>query len=223
MKKYYNEVLYLIICSFISYSFFYIRNTYIEPEDFHFRFMIWNLILAWIPYLCSFLFLFFQSKRFLIFSFPLIIVWFFFFPNSFYLITDLIHIKRHVNNIHWFSVIMLFSFTWTGIILGFASLNHIFESIKNKTKFLEQVVFIESFIFLTSLGIYLGRIPRWNSWDVLSKPINLIKETLDIFINYEKNKEALIFIGSYFIIINMIWLGISLFKKNTIFESNFDI
>ena len=36
-------------------------------------------------------------------------------------------------------------------------------------------------IYLAAFGIYIGRFWRWNSWDVLGNPAELVQETFDRF------------------------------------------
>ena len=61
----------------------------------HYGFMMWNLFLAWIPLLCSIIaFRFYERKFFSYVIFPpLAFLWLLFFPNSPYLVTDLIHLR----------------------------------------------------------------------------------------------------------------------------------
>ena len=43
------------------------------------------------------------------------------------------------------------------------------------------MVFVGVILLLSSLGVYIGRFNRWNSWDVLSKPGQIIMDIVNDF------------------------------------------
>ncbi len=134
-----------------------------------FLFLVWNLFLAWIPYWIALLlpFLYRQSK--LIFVVGLFF-WLLFFPNAPYIITDLLHLRSRQPIPHWYDVMLIFSFAWTGWCLGMASLFQIHQLVKR----IWHPIVVWSFIIismgLAGLGIYIGRFQRWNSWDIFTQP-----------------------------------------------------
>ena len=69
-------------------------------------FLIWNLFLAWIPYLMSILLRYNKSESKFI-KYGLLVSWLIFFPNALYIITD---------------SVLLFWSAWIGFLLGFLSL-----------------------------------------------------------------------------------------------------
>src|SRR5512141_1443475 len=80
----------LSLCSALCIAFFAGR-VYLSRNG-TFAFLVWNLILAWVPYLCSMLAIALfrrQSLRFLI-VLPALL-WLLFLPNAPYLLTDLRH------------------------------------------------------------------------------------------------------------------------------------
>ncbi|MCB0402451.1 MAG: DUF1361 domain-containing protein [Flavobacteriales bacterium] len=146
-----------------------------------FIFLVWNLFLAWIPYLISQHLTRNHPKTSRAVLLLLGCVWLLFFPNAPYLLTDLIHLKPRTDAPFWFDLILLISFSWTGVLMAYKSL-HGFQQIVHhyfgKTK---ALLFVVSCSFLSGYGIYLGRFQRYNSWDVLTNPVNLlydIKSTL---------------------------------------------
>ena len=38
-------------------------------------------------------------------------------------------------------------------------------------------------IGLSGLGVYIGRVLRWNSWDILTRPLELFQDLFNILIN----------------------------------------
>ena len=149
-----------------------------------FSFLVWNLILAWIPYLISRMSLtFLKKKSKMFFIWIALFLWFIFFPNAPYILTDLIHLQ-HLNVAPlWYEAIMIFSFAWTGLILSFYSLTNIQTLVTEMYgKVLGWIVIIFS-IILSGFGIYIGRFLRWNSWDIFFDTRNLFKDIFERIID----------------------------------------
>jgi uncharacterized membrane protein len=136
-------------------------------------FLAWNIFLAWIPCMISSLFKKMNDKSkwksALVFC-----CWLAFFPNALYIVTDLIHIQHESPVPKWFDALLLFSSAVLGLMLAFISLYRV-EAFLSKTvssKF--QAPLILLILFLGSFGVYLGRFLRWNSWDIISNPFQLL-------------------------------------------------
>ena len=136
-----------------------------------FIFLVWNIFLAWIPFFIS---SFLQTAGSATWKqYGLLFAWLLFFPNSLYIITDLIHLDRETGIPKWFDAILIFSASTAGLMMAFISLYRV-------EKFLYKIVagklvnpLIMFILFLGSFGVYLGRFLRWNSWDIISKPVQL--------------------------------------------------
>jgi uncharacterized membrane protein len=161
--------------------------------------------LAWIPYGLSEAILSKKRKN-LFFIGLLFFSWFIFYPNSLYIVTDLIHlgIKRDAAPL-WFDFIMISVFSWTGILLGFFSLHSFQQWIQKKFGKIQGWLLVGVMIFLSSFAIYLGRFLRWNSWDILANPHKLLTDVLELFIHFGSYAEVwlfcftvgVIFLGAY--------------------------
>lgn len=136
-----------------------------------FIFLVWNLFLAWIPFYVSALLQLFKQKRRV--SYLLLITWLLFFPNSLYLITDLIHVGRGSDFPRWFDAILIFSAAVLGLLMAFISLYRVEQFLETKMKQRVVHALMIFILFLGSFGVYLGRFLRWNSWDVLHQPHRL--------------------------------------------------
>jgi uncharacterized membrane protein len=79
--------------------------------------LIWNLILAVIPYFFALLAVRYRGWQFWLFSF----FWLLFFPNSLYIFTDFIHLGKDPAMIHY-DIVYISSVALAGLISGFASL-----------------------------------------------------------------------------------------------------
>ena len=158
-------------------------------------YLIWNLFLAWIPYIVS---LYFIKKETPIKIFiPLFIFWLIFFPNAPYLVTDIMHIISSPASFIWYDSLLFFFFGWIGLLLGMISLFHIHQYLKNHLSVLisETIIFI--ICFVSSFGIYLGRFERWNSWDLFLNPINLIKDSLNISTGFTDGVNPILFVSIF--------------------------
>jgi len=135
--------------------------------------LVWNLFLAWIPFVLAYLAYMVRSSRLLIlvlipiFAF----LWVIFFPNAPYILTDLQHLSDPAANVPiWYDVIMLVWFSWTGMLMGVVSLNLMHEMVKRELNRAAGWSFVVLMSGLTGAGIYVGRFVRLNSWDVLQNP-----------------------------------------------------
>jgi uncharacterized membrane protein len=139
----------------------------------HYLFLVWNLFLAWIPFMISSLFnkVINKSKWKQGFVFC---CWLVFFPNALYIVTDLVHLDKESAVPKWFDAVLLFSSAVVGLMMAFISLHRV-ETYLYKTvhkKMLSPLIVL--ILFLGSFGVYLGRFLRWNSWDILSNPFQLL-------------------------------------------------
>lgn len=145
--------------------------------------MIWNLFLAWIPFVMAFMayWLHFTRDKWG----PLIagcaLIWLLFLPNAPYMLTDLVHLRYRDDSLVWYDLMLLLWFAWTGFMLGFGSIYLMQVVVTDSWGPFTGWTFAISAIGLTSFGIYLGRFLRWNSWDVLRNPIALLADIYSRF------------------------------------------
>lgn len=71
---------------------------------------------------------------------------------------------------------MLFSFAWSGLLLGLVSLRDVHIVIAQKTNHFLGWLFVVMAILFGAMGVYMGRYLRWNSWDVFIDPIELLHD-----------------------------------------------
>lgn len=158
----------------VAFGFLLLLIRVIKTDSIFFIFLVWNLFLASIPYGITFLL---SLKRFhsLIF-WPLFSVWLLFLPNSPYILTDLQHLRISNLSSIWFDVLLLLSFAFNGLIIGFTSLQMMQSLLYQycSKKVANGMIYI-SFI-LCGFGIYLGRVLRWNSWDILQDPLGIVAD-----------------------------------------------
>lgn len=149
-------------------------------------FLIWNLFLAYIPYFLSssiFKNFFNKSKKTQNSLYGL--VWLLFIPNSFYILTDFTHL--HFKTTFQFSLDMLIisSFCFVGFYVGLLSIHTIRQLVIAKYGNTKGNIFILIISYLSAFGIYLGRVLRFNSWDIISKPIQLAYTSIYALFSFE--------------------------------------
>ena len=148
--------------------------------------LIWNLFLAWIPFMLSYfahLVSWRRSTLYLIIP-AIAFLWLIFFPNAPYMLTDLQDLSRRATNAPlWYDVIIVVWCSWTGMMLGVISL-YLMQDIVVRT-FGRTTGWLFVFIIsaLSSFGIYIGRFVRLNSWDILQNPAETAQEILGIVID----------------------------------------
>ena len=203
MKNFYQKNIPKEIRISLLVSFILILFRIILSDSIDFAYLIWNIFLALIPFIISSVFLVFKDKikdtRYLFLFILGSIIWLIFFPNTFYLVTDLIHLGEGGFVPIWYDGLMLLSIAWLGIILGFYSLFQIEELFLNKFNTIISRITTTCLIFLTSFGVYLGRFIRLNSWDLFLESKESLDNIWNIFKNKNNLKEAFIFTFIFFI------------------------
>lgn len=143
-----------------------------------FLFLVWNLLLAWIPYLSAAWADALHRRRprqwwLLI---PPGLLWLAFFPNAPYLVTDLLHLRERTPIPIWYDIGMLAVFAWAGLFLGVFSLRIMQRLVRDYLGALLSWCFVFLVLALGGLGIYLGRFLRWNSWDLVFSPRGVLND-----------------------------------------------
>lgn len=149
-----------------------------------FRFMVWNLGLAWIPYLLA-----------LALTLPalegpgaarrltrgaILCGWIAFLPNAPYVLTDLVHIQARPPVPVWYDSLMLGMFGLTGLLLGVRSLALVQARVATRWGALVGWATAAAATALCGVGIMIGRFERWNSWDLATRPRRLLADLLPL-------------------------------------------
>lgn len=177
--------------------------------DHNFRWMVWNTFLAVIPLGLS-LWLFRLPGRRRLLWWVGVAVFLAFLPNSPYVLTDIIHLVNDIRHSHsiWVITLVLFPVYLLVMAVGFEAY---VMSIINVGYYLERqgwkrwILPSELIIHaLCAIGIYLGRFNRFNSWDILTQPDELVSS----MVNELSNKRPLVIIVVTFgVITGMYWLA----------------
>lgn len=181
-RKRLEETLFLGVLTLFCLGLSIFRLTFTNTKVF--LFLNWNLFLALVPWaLTSFSILFpgFAKRKVTLFILPA--AWLLFFPNAPYILTDLFHLRSRSSAPIWFDLVLILSFAWTGLLYGFLSLWDIEKMLRQSVNRLGVTAISVGLLLLGSFGIYLGRYLRWNSWDIISEPFNLMYDIGDRIMN----------------------------------------
>ena len=170
-----SQTLYPILLStFFALALFAARV--LQSHSFVYQNLIWNLFLAWMPYMFSFWAAALYATgigRWWVIIFPGFL-WLIFFPNAPYIITDFLHLANRPGVPMWYDILMLATFAWTGCFLAIASLRTMQIIVRNHLGWLMSWVFAGTALTLGGLGLYLGRFSRWNTWDIFISPKEIL-------------------------------------------------
>ena len=185
-------------------------------------FLNWNLFLAGIPILLSTLMVDMDARNAGARQLPFLFFgWLIFFPNAPYILTDFFHFRDRMVMPMWFDLGILIAFSWTGMLMGLKSLHDIELIIRKRFSDLKSSLLIILILFMSSFGVYLGRIVRWNSWDAITEPVNVFTDIMARVIFPMDHPRAWGMTILYGIILNMIYWSIRLMgfkdRKDTLF------
>ncbi|MBW7881994.1 MAG: DUF1361 domain-containing protein [Caldilineaceae bacterium] len=182
----------LAMSSAMSVSIYLARVWYADTTRFFF--LNWNLLLAWIPLALALAMSYpsRQSRRPGITHLALFGLWLLFFPNAPYIVSDLMHLGVRDRVPLWYDTILLFSYAWNGLVLGFASLWLVQGLVTAWYGRIAGWCVVLATLFAGGFGIYLGRFQRWNSWDVLVDPIGIARELLFQFVTPFDHPRAVV-------------------------------
>jgi uncharacterized membrane protein len=154
-------------------------------------FMTWNLFLAIIPCVLSFILFAKRSPK----QLPVSPMWWFgvaafiaFLPNAPYIITDIIHFVKDLrmseasdNGIIFILIPQYVVFIFLGFQCYVISLINLIQYL-GWLKLVKNTFWLEiSINFICAVGVYLGRVNRLNSWHVITHPIQVIREIIENF------------------------------------------
>lgn len=195
----------LLLCSLFSVGLMLFRIIY--TGHLLFAFLAWNLFLAYVPYAISKQ-LGIQSIKTKWKFFLYCFVWLLFIPNSFYIITDLFHLDMNEDVPLWYDLALLLSFAWSGLLFGILSVRQMEKLFENHFSKKFDLLFILPIMALNGFGVYIGRYLRFNSWDVLTNPFQLINDIVFLFVHPIRNRFDWSMIVCYTVLLALIYYAI---------------
>lgn len=160
---------------FFAGLFYIISNANIIGPDLN-----WNMFLALVAYDLAVLTFYLPNRWLAILS---TLVWLAFFPNTFYMLTDIFHMGFVEGGYRDNDVVVRFmiyiSSILFGVLCGMESWNLIVQ--RFKLSWLQVYIAVPILSGLSALAISIGRFERFNSWDLAQDPMEVVRAIIDTF------------------------------------------
>jgi uncharacterized membrane protein len=188
---------------------FFVYRVFISA-NWRYGFVIGNLVLAWLGLVFGWLLArrvknnSWLSWR----SIVLTILWLVFLPNTWYVLTDFLHVKPTGEVSEIYDIVLIGTLVINGFILGFTSLYLVHKQIIKRMSENRSFIVIAGVILLSSFAIYLGRNLRWNSWDVIANPSGVILSVSDRIIDPLGHPRAINITGLFFVLLCSVYFSI---------------
>src|SRR5487761_1586084 len=168
-----------------------------------FDYFIWNLFLAWLPLVfASWLVATLKRKRWSSWeAMGVTFLWLIFLPNSFYMVSDFIHLQEVQPADALYDALLFTSFIYVGVLLGFSSLYMVHLELKRRFSAMVSAGLMALTLLTSSFAIYLGRDLRWNSWDVLTNPGGLLFDISDRLLHPAAYPDMLVTVSAFFVLL----------------------
>lgn len=172
---------------------------FLSTDSFEYWYFVWNLFLAWVPVgFAVWLTRRLKTEKWATLRNGILtLAWLLFLPNSFYLVTDLIHLKQTYEIDYLFDIVMFGHFIMNAYIAGFIAVYMVHRHIERVLGTLRGLLVVLVVFVLSGYAIYLGRVLRWNSWDVLINPAALLFDVSEGVVN-PVTAAHIVFITSLF-------------------------
>ncbi len=139
-------------------------------------YLAWNLVLAMVPACAALMLVNADRQRATaVERLGWGVLWLLFLPNAPYIVTDLVHFAPRPPVPLWYDTAMVVSFVCTGLLLGYGSVADVQAVVARRFGTAAGWWLAMAAMLLSGLGIYMGRFLRWNSWDAVTRPHELLR------------------------------------------------
>lgn len=178
-----------------------------------FYFLAWNLFLAWVPMVFAQLAAVNWDQRRPVLAMLAGLIWLGFFPNAPYIVTDLFHLRARPPVPLWLDLWIFMHFAWLGLMIGFASLRSLHHAVTTRHGIGLGWIFAVLSLAAASVGIYLGRFQRWNTWSVLTHPQELMSGVMRGMETSTTDPRVIGFTAACFVFLLLAYLSISSWNR----------
>jgi len=207
-RQFVHALGYATLVSVGLYGYGVLRN-----DSLVYGYLLWNLFLAWSPLvLAVWLARILKTKLWSSWeALAVSVAWLIFLPNSFYMISDYIHLQDVAPANILYDAVLFTAFIYTGVLLGFSSLYLIHLELKKRFSSRLARVIVALTLLLCSFAIYIGRDLRWNSWDILTNPGGLLFDVSDRLLHPAAYPAMFLAVVAFFALLSsmygLVWRG----------------
>jgi uncharacterized membrane protein len=205
---YKNLILAFAFSSLVAVGIVLINMAY--SHSGYYLFLIYNLSLAFIaPLLALWLVIRLKTTPWL--GLPNILItllWLGFLPNSFYMITDLIHVQSSIGIDLLFNIVLVMLFIFNSVTAGFLSVYLVHKELLKRMYYTNAHIIIAGVFLLCSFAIYLGRFLRWNSWNVITSPFGILFDVTDTVLSPSTHPQVFATTASFFLLLGAMYVVI---------------
>jgi uncharacterized membrane protein len=134
------------------------------------------------------------------------LLWLIFLPNSFYIVSDFIHLGD-IGQLDVLSdAVMFLMFALNGLLLGFTSLYLIHRLLLKRLSRRASHSLVAVVLLICSFAVYLGRDLRWNSWDAVLHPAGVLFDVSDPLFNPSTHHDAFTTTLMFFVLLSTLYV-----------------
>jgi uncharacterized membrane protein len=122
------------------------------------------------------------------------------------MISDFIHLRDVPRLDVLYDTVLFTSFIYTAVLLGFASMYTLHLELKKRVSVRTAGILMALTLLICSIGIYIGRDLRWNSWDVVTNPAGLLFDISDRILHPRSYPQMFTTILSFFALLGSMYL-----------------
>jgi uncharacterized membrane protein len=179
----------------------------IVEGELMYPFLVWNLFLAWLPLILA-VWLVTVLKRKLWSSWEAIIIsiaWLALLPNSFYMVSDFIHLNELSSSQILLGAVTFTAFAFASLCLGVTSLYLVHREFLKRVSSRSAALLVGALLLIASIAIYIGRDLRWNSWDVVVNPAGLLFDLSDRLLHPSQYGSVLSVVLPFFVLLATVY------------------
>ena len=165
-----------------------------------FYFMVWNLVLSLLSLAAASVFVTFWTQAKSGLAWVAFIVWLFLLPNTFYMLTDFVHVQDTGDINMLFDIVMIGFFAMNGFIHGLLSLYLVHINLLSKYSRRAVGIGMAGVLLVSSFAVDMGRYLRWNSWDVILHPKTLLFDTTNTLLSPASYHRSFLITGVFFVV-----------------------
>jgi uncharacterized membrane protein len=171
--------------------------------------ILWNLFLAFIPLVLSFWLFRRKTNVRSTLWWVLLVVYIAFLPNAPYLLTDIIHLIRGIREgfSAWIIALIFLPIHLFALISGFEAY---VICVMNQGHYLKRIGLRHYVLYselathaLCAVGIFMGRFRRFNSWDLITDPTDVLLKTVD---DLTSKRPLVVILVTFIVLAALYWL-----------------